>query len=319
MGWIGGGTDSAGDRVRKPDSWFDNGGSIGAIHLVRRRLIVTQSGEGIRRVEAFLTDLRNELLAPPPATRPAVPVIVPIEVRPGTTAVLLTQAIRIEKLDLPKVTLEQAIEQLGKAADVPMEVNWRAIENAGVSRRTPVSVHLRDVPLGQALVDVLSGAGGGVVWFRAWEHDGNVRVSTWEDRKPGPARFYDIRDLLQALRATQADRFSGAGGREGGTRHPEDEIIRSVTENVEPDSWRDAGGSDGSIRSLWGRLIVVQTPEGHRALERYLATLRREFVKDDTARPPATSPSAPTRPSPPVGGSPRSGPGSPSGARPPAR
>jgi general secretion pathway protein D len=43
---------------------------------------------------------------------------------------------------------------------------------------------------------------------------------------------------------------------------------------VDPDSWREAGGSVGAIRVLGGNLIVNQTPENHRALTGLLEQLR---------------------------------------------
>lgn len=285
-----------------PGSWFDAGGSLGAIKMTRRRLVVTQSLENTRKVGTLLDSLRDELNAPPPARaeRPQAPAR--NDGPRGVAAVLLKDVTLIENLDLPNSTFEQAMGRISAVANVPVEVNWRALESAGFTRDTPVSVHLRQVPLGRALVEVLS-AGGHGTRFRATEVDGVVTVSTWEDVKPEPARFYDVRDLLDAVKGSAASGPKGAGGREQKTGDAEAEIIRLITENVEPESWREKGGSHGTIRCLWGRLIVVQTADAHQVLERFLATLRHEFMKDDPPAAPPKSPSAPSTPAPrPAGG-----------------
>ena len=62
---------------------------------------------------------------------------------------------------------------------------------------------------------------------------------------------------------------------EGRTR---EELIEEITtlipETVAPDSWRDNGGTVGSIRELQGQLIVTQTPENQRQLVNLLEQLR---------------------------------------------
>src|SRR5205823_4389976 len=42
---------------------------------------------------------------------------------------------------------------------------------------------------------------------------------------------------------------------------------------VAPDTWKDNGGSIGSIQVYGGRLIIVQTWSNHRAIRRLLAQL----------------------------------------------
>ena len=62
---------------------------------------------------------------------------------------------------------------------------------------------------------------------------------------------------------------------EGRTR---EELIEEITtlikDTVDPDSWRDNGGSVGSIRELSGQLIVTQTPKNQREVVSLLEGLR---------------------------------------------
>jgi hypothetical protein len=197
-------------------------------------------------------------------------------------------------IDLADVTLEQAFERIRSASGVRLVVDWATLEAAGISRSDPVSLRLTDVSAERATAEVLSLVGDGTVLLRAEDDDaGVIRVSTAEAFEPLPSRFYDIGDLLAAIRDLRNNGFPRPGGREGGRRPTEDELIRLIAENVEPDSWRDAGGSDGSIRLLWGRLVVTQTRTGHRALQKYLDALRAEFIGRRDSAGPAKSPSAP--------------------------
>jgi general secretion pathway protein D len=74
--------------------------------------------------------------------------------------------------------------------------------------------------------------------------------------------------------------FSGSGqnssqNQKGPTRQElVDQIIKLVTDTVSPDTWRDAGGSVGSLKELSGNLIVTQTPENQHSLVTLLEQLR---------------------------------------------
>jgi hypothetical protein len=63
--------------------------------------------------------------------------------------------------------------------------------------------------------------------------------------------------------------------REPSAQEREDELVRLLTETVAPESWRDAGGTTGSIRLLDpGRMVVTQTVENHTLLVQLLDQFR---------------------------------------------
>jgi len=114
----------------------------------------------------------------------------------------------------------------------------------------------------------------------------------------GNARFYDVRDLLAASAAIDAEWNSEP-------RSPfelEAQLVGVVVDNVDPGSWEGGGGaaqaSPGSaghgINVVGGRLVVRQSPEGHEMLKRFLSEFRKELLPG--VKLPATSRSAPTRP-----------------------
>ncbi|OQB86106.1 MAG: Tetratricopeptide repeat protein [Planctomycetes bacterium ADurb.Bin126] len=94
-------------------------------------------------------------------------------------------------------------------------------------------------------------------------------------------RVYDIRDMV-----TRVPNFKGAKieiaqsqgqpGEELATRVEEvDEITSLVTKTIEPNTWRSAGGTVGSLRVVNGTLVVESTPENQKAVETLLANLRQ--------------------------------------------
>ncbi|HEY8667959.1 MAG TPA: hypothetical protein VIL86_14945 [Tepidisphaeraceae bacterium] len=71
---------------------------------------------------------------------------------------------------------------------------------------------------------------------------------------------------------------SGSGGtqQEAGTSKKEriDQIIKLIQDTVASETWKDNGGSVGSVKELSGQLIVTQTPENQRQLLNLLEQLR---------------------------------------------
>ena len=209
---------------------------------------------------------------------------------------------------LPEVNFDGAgftdvIDFLRDVSGANIFVNWRALENAGVDRNAPVTARLRNIKFSKALTIILDSVSGGSVPLGYTIDDGVITISTGEDLDRNTiTRVYDIRDLIIdipdfteapdfSLQSTTDQASQGGGGGGGGlfqnssdrTGQPDegrtrqemiDEITRLITETVSPDSWRDAGGSTGSIRELQGQLIVTQTPENQRQLVALLEQLR---------------------------------------------
>lgn len=57
-----------------------------------------------------------------------------------------------------------------------------------------------------------------------------------------------------------------------------------IKETVDPDGWRDNGGSYGAIRELQGQLIVTNSEENHRQIVNLLTQLRRTSARLVTVR-----------------------------------
>lgn len=215
---------------------------------------------------------------------------------------------------LPEVRFEETpfetvVEFLGDIKKVNLAVDWEDLESNAIERDKPVTVKLSDLAFRTVLKEVLGQVGGDVnLSFAVTE--GLIRVASKEklDRDKN-VLVYDIRDLLvniprfnnapridpsQALAADGGGDSSGGrgssnifedneeeddtgdtGGRNGiGDPALVAEIMDIIRQTVEPDSWRESGGGDGSLRELNGNLIVYNTSDAHRQVTDLLTQLR---------------------------------------------
>ena len=159
--------------------------------------------------------------------------------------------------------LIDAVDALRDMTGAKIFVNWHALEQAGVDRHEPVSLHKKDVKLSRA-IDLLLAQVAPEGKPLDWKvEDGTIVISTRNELAGHDVltRVYDVRDLLRL--SNDADR----------QRHV-DELLKFVMDQVGAGSWKERGGSAGAIRELQGQLIVTQTPQNHRQLLKLLMGLR---------------------------------------------
>ncbi|MBP7746605.1 MAG: hypothetical protein KA383_10760 [Phycisphaerae bacterium] len=206
--------------------------------------------------------------------------------------------------------LEQVMDFLTDVTKINISVDWTDLADNGIERDKAVTVQLSNVTFRAVLNEVLAQAGGDTRLAFAIG-DGLLRIATKDklDRDK-LVLIYDIRDLLISLpRAQRQGRFDvtqglgqntgvGGGGGGGGAasgmfgqgqggqyNQQQDQqnqdntaltqqIIDIIRQTVEPDSWRETGGGDGSIRDLNGQLIIYNTSDAHRQVADLLSQLR---------------------------------------------
>ncbi len=203
--------------------------------------------------------------------------------------------------------LEDVLKFFQDFAQVNVDVDWRALEAAGVTRDAPVSLNLTNVTCRTLLDRVLAKVGDAGLGKADWTVlDGVVTVSSDEAiRKNTHLAIYDVRDLIVEVpdydEVPQIDlqsvlqQSSGRGGGGGGQspfrddqndqdlqqRDREeriDDVVAVITENVDSEGWVDNGGSTGKIQRLanQGQLIITNTPKNHREIEGLLSKLRAQ-------------------------------------------
>ncbi len=150
-------------------------------------------------------------------------------------------------------------------------INWTALQTAGIDKNTPVTFTLTDVSCRRALRALLEQAGGTTASLSYTIDDGVVTISTREDlysSKYQTVRVYNVRDFL-TVDPQYPLQIAAAISQE----HVNN-LIDTLKSIVAPDTWRDNGGSVGSIRELDGLLIVNQINDNQIAVEQLLAELR---------------------------------------------
>jgi hypothetical protein len=192
--------------------------------------------------------------------------------------------------------LSHIFDDIADKSGLKIDVDWPALERAGVQRDSPVTAKIRDIKTSKALEFVFKSVEG-----EDDEHHlgyrithGTVRISSnAELDKLRVTRSYDITDLLAGhpdRPVTQSKGMSGFATPSDEVESREewlDDIMKYVTDNVRTNSWKDNGGDVGEISSdsTKNHLVILQTPEAQREVKAVLKDLR-EGIKVKQAKTP---------------------------------
>ena len=218
-----------------------------------------------------------------PTTGPTSPRVGGVYPPPGAADLKLKQI--APRTQMKGTSLEEAINFLRDVMGVNFFVDWHALEPANISRSSAVDVDLHDVSFGRALSYILKSVGN-PSGRAGWGVEDGVIVITTEEAADGltEVKVYDVRDL-GSTGATPA-LSAGAGPAIPKTREDAIErLYRIITSDVLTTTWKDNGGSVGSIHELNARLVIQQSWEGHRLIEELLANLRASGAGTATSLP----------------------------------
>ncbi len=180
--------------------------------------------------------------------------------------------------------------------EMNIDVNWYALELAGVDREAPVSLHYRRVPLRVVLDAALRHAGRDVE-LGILAVDNVLRISTADEfRQRLVVRAYPVADLLHRVRAfneppslnvdgLQQTSYGGdqsgrpgtvwsGGGEENLPLDPDQRLARLIeviVNTIEPQTWSQNGGP-GTIEFFNDRIVVNNTLAVHERLAGPLGT-----------------------------------------------
>lgn len=273
----------------RPDDWLENGGSLGRASLFADRIIICETPGGHAEIRQLLTALRT-------AGREGSQSSAPDDASSQSRANLER---RIPELNFQNETLESAINQLREMTHSNILVYWQDLAASGIERGTPVRIHLWNTTLGGAL-DVLIAyvADGQPVHHDV--RDNIIRIGT-SDRLAQDAdtslRVYDVRDVVddmmtyhdrhtrprtQPATPTQMSAGSNVFADVLTARDATEQITNLIEDEVFPDSWKSNGGSEGTIYSIAGRLVIRQTPKAHKKIVALLRALRAGGSKEGT-------------------------------------
>ena len=238
--------------IVRPESWDDVGGAAHC-EAAPGGLVVVQSRSAQREVRRVIEAL-GSLRSPPesPAPVPICPSMTPAAWQRLRAALAEPTAVAADGLPL-----DDLVEKLSQRHGVPILVQTRRLEEAGVSPNVPITLQLADVSLATALAWVLDDLE--LTWTL---RDEALIVTTPEDAESPDTLLlaahpvHDIAEWSQDGQAADYERLS--------------DVIQG---SIAPESWVDVGGP-GSIKELGGWLLMWQTHQVHGQIEALLAELR---------------------------------------------
>lgn len=126
----------------------------------------------------------------------------------------------LPEMKFTNVTLTDAMEFLRDVSGANLHVNWKSLEETGVTRDTNVNVRLRSVPLRKVLTVMLNDAAGGDN-LTYYVDEGVIEITTRElaDRKMY-TKVYPVEDLIMDIpefAGSSGGGLGGIGGLSGGT------------------------------------------------------------------------------------------------------
>ncbi|MGQ0627752.1 MAG: type II secretion system protein GspD, partial [Phycisphaerales bacterium] len=199
-------------------------------------------------------------------------------------------------------TLGQVAAYVKQTCGVDVEIDWPALATIGVDRESPIHLELSEAParvvLDRALAKVSNDPSSRAGFTVA---DGIISIGSSETlNRYTVTQPYGVMDLMLLLdipnftdlpnmdlaqvvasskpgRATETP-FNSAKKTQKNERLDRDEkmqrLVAIIQNSVDPDGWRDRGGSSGAIQELNGNLIITTTPANHREITGLLSKLR---------------------------------------------
>ncbi|MHC5110005.1 MAG: hypothetical protein ACYTHJ_09015 [Planctomycetota bacterium] len=237
-----------------------------------------------------------ELIARPERQRPG---------QDGRDNLLLGSLDRPIEADFNREPFRQVIERLAQTENINIIVNWHDLNTAGIQDDVPIDLNLpKQISMKKALTEILGQAGAGVVNLGMEVSDGAVSIATQHtlDTKTYVA-VYPISDLLMDIPtyngAPTPDLRSSVNetpsandrqpilwqhGDDDGDDWEEDPAVRSkinslidlIKDTVAPESWRDRGGTIGTVREMNQQLVVTQNSASQREIGGLLDKLREQ-------------------------------------------
>ncbi len=193
----------------------------------------------------------------------------PIKQDPADLAVYeqLDRVVDLSQLS-PTMPFSEAIEILKNSVDPPLNivVLWRELlDNAEIERGTEINMDgMHQVRLGMALELLLKAVAGNSADLVYVVNDGVITITTIDSLSSWmETRVYDIPGF-----------FHPAGDA--------DNLVELIQDTIEPDSWFETSETgEGTIRTYMGKkLVVLQNPEIHQKIQRFLRETRVDVPID---------------------------------------
>lgn len=155
--------------------------------------------------------------------------------------------------------LDEVLAALATTTGMEININWKALHDAGIEKSAPVDVTPGAWPARKVVAELLNEVGGATATLKFIVDDNQLVISTADDlssQKYQSVRVYDVSFVFSDGDAGEADLTN---------------LVDTLETVIAPDTWRERGGTVGSIREFNGKLIINQTNENHRLIARALS------------------------------------------------
>ncbi len=161
------------------------------------------------------------------------------------------------QIDGPASRVDHALRQIGEALNVPLHVNWAALQGIGVRPDQEITFD-GEIRTAAAMLSYIAGLVSKDPFTRAnyAVRRGGIYVSSDQQLRENTILLtYDITELI----SEDTERY--------GQREEQIESILEVMQTyVDFDGWRDYGGETGIVWSYRDQFIVTNTWENHRQI-----------------------------------------------------
>jgi len=246
------------------DSWSDVGGA-GSIEPLpsQRALVISQTNEAQQDVANLLCAVRelrartraadNAKSGPPVASLS----VLGAQQQQAEKRIFKALSTGIQQWHFDDAPLSEVVDFIRESLQIPITIDTRALDDAGMTKDTPVTLHLKGVPLQSALAVMLDQLD------LTYTITNEVLLITTPEEAENllKVRVYPVADLVRI--------------RDNADDPDYDRLIDCITSTVAPDSWSDVVGT-GEIEPFTPTevLIVCQTDRTHRKIENLFAALR---------------------------------------------
>lgn len=255
-----------------PQTWDANGGS-GTLEFADGNMIVEQTEEIHSQIDDLLTQLETAHALAASAKDTEIPADLSSTKPPDSP---IEQALDSRQdfifTDIPLGDVAQMLE---KKLGVSVQLDTKALADAGVTRDTPLSLKLKQVRARVGLHNLLATKDLDFII----DHEVLLITTSDVSKSKTVTRLYPVKDLVG-----QADEESSGMTYEG--------LVSAVTGSVAPASWDINGGAGSAMAFPICKILVVsQTQRLHQDVKQLLTALRA--AKRSNPRAPAPSSNAP--------------------------
>src|ERR1700722_4978365 len=189
----------------------------------------------------------------------------------------------LPQFTLSNCRLNDAIDYFRRSTGANVVVRYDVLKAGGIDVNAPLNLQLKDIPAPWALEQTLLVASPDKK-LDYEIYDGIITISTMDDlNRDVVTRVYDVRELVNRLLESPSKPAGtryllpapGDAEPRRTTRDMTFEIMKLISDEAAPDTWRTNGGTAGMITEINGRLSITNS----RLAQSQVSSLLKEIAE----------------------------------------